>query len=583
MDRPIDRLKYRPVSAKSCRMRTLLTVLILFSSSPVFAQTSPMPRDPATAAKGTGVIRGRVVAADSGRPLRRARVSVTGIGLGASGQKSTSTGLDGSYVIKDLPAARYRITVTRGGYLRIEYGQRRPNEQGRPVELGQGQTLEKIDVALPRMSGISGRITDEAGEPIEGVSVFAMRSLYFEGKRKLVPVSGSSVTTDDEGEYRIPRLAPGSYQVMASTKETWTVVDSAGRETVFGYMPSYFAGVAAPGEARRVNVALGEYVRSVDFQLVPGRAAKISGIAVDSKGRPFSRITASEQIRGLGFGSFRGGPGATIGADGTFTIRDVPPGEYTLETSRYGPEADGPPEVALMTIFVDGNDIEGLLLTGSNGGSVSGKIVSEDGTLPKVSDVLINITEPYRNQPPPLLLGAFREGRSGRTVQDDGTFTVQNVFGRARFQVTVPEGWMLKSVRLAGRDITDAPVELKSGEQMSGVEIHITNRVTDVNGLVIDDRNSPVGEATVLVFPADQDRWYENSRATRATRPDQQGRWQIKGMPAGDYLAIARDYIEVDAWQDPDFLESLRKDATKVTIAEGAAQSVSLKVNVPKQ
>jgi hypothetical protein len=142
---------------------------------------------------------------------------------------------------------------------------------------------------------------------------------------------------------------------------------------------------------------------------------------------------------------------------------------------------------------------------------------------------------------------------------------------------------MLKSVRLAGRDITDAPVELKSGEQMSGVEIHITNRVTDVNGLVIDERNSPVGEATVLVFPADQDRWYENSRATRATRPDQQGRWQIKGMPAGDYLAIARDYIEVDAWQDPDFLESLRKDATKVTIAEGAAQSVSLKVNVPKQ
>jgi hypothetical protein len=90
-----------------------------------------------------------------------------------------------------------------------------------------------------------------------------------------------------------------------------------------------------------------------------------------------------------------------------------------------------------------------------------------------------------------------------------------------------------------------------------------------------------VGEATVLVFPADPERWYENSRATRATRPDQQGRWQLKGLPAGEYLAVARDYIEVDAWQDPEFLEALRKEATRVTIAEGAARSVPLKVGAP--
>ncbi|HJR61139.1 MAG TPA: carboxypeptidase-like regulatory domain-containing protein [Vicinamibacterales bacterium] len=563
--------------------RVLVSLTCLVAATTAFAQQAP-PRDTSAAAqKGTAVIRGRVVAADSGRPLRRARVSVAGIGLGTAGQRSASTGLDGTFVVKDLPAARYRITVTRGGYLRIEYGQRRPNEQGRPVELADGQTLDKLEIALPRMSGIAGRVTDENGEPIEGVAVYAMRSLFFEGRRRLVPVSGSSVRTDDDGEYRIPRLAPGSYQVMASTKETWTVTDSAGRETTFGYMPTYYPGVAAPTEARRVAVSLGEYVRAIDFQLVPGRAAKVSGTALDSKGRPFSRVSLGEHVRGLGFASFGGGPGGPVAADGTFSVPDVPPGQYTLQASRYGADADGPPEAALMEIFVDGNDVENLMLAGSNGGIVSGKVIAENGTLPKTSGIFITIGESYRNQPPPLLLGAFRENRTGPTVLEDGTFTVSNVFGRARFQVTVPEGWMVKSIRHEGRDISAAVLELKSREQISGVEILITNRVTEIGGQVVDDKNVPVGEATVLLFPVDADRWFENSRSIRATRPDQQGRWQIKTLPAGDYLAVALDYIEVDAWQDPEYLESLRRYAERVTISEAAPRTVSLKVVVPKQ
>jgi hypothetical protein len=56
------------------------------------------------------------------------------------------------------------------------------------VQVAEGQTLDKVDFALPRMSTIGGRITDESGEPIEGVRVFSMRQMFFEGKRKLVPV-----------------------------------------------------------------------------------------------------------------------------------------------------------------------------------------------------------------------------------------------------------------------------------------------------------------------------------------------------------------------------------------------------------
>ena len=101
--------------------------------------------------------------------------------------------------------------------------------------------------------------------------------------------------------------------------------------------------------------------------------------------------------------------------------------------------------------------------------------------------------------------------------------------------------------------------------------------------LVIDDQNAPVGQATVLLFPVDAERWYENARAVRATRPDQQGRWQIKTLPAGDYLGIALDYMEVDAWHDPEYLESLRRYATRITIPDGGTETATLKLVVPEK
>ena len=570
----------KPHWSRMPAMRTAALLLCVALPTLAAAQTPPSRDTSATAKKGTGIIQGKVVAADGARPLRRARVSLATVGGGAEGRRTVSTGLDGSYTFKELPAGRFRITVTRGGYLQLEYGQRRPGEPGRPLQLGEGEKLEKVDFTLPRMSGIVGRVTDENGEPIEGVSVYAMRSLFYDGRRRLVPVSELRVTTDDDGEYRILRLPPGSYHVMATTKETWTVVQN-GVESVLGYLPTYFPGVAAAADARRVSVGVGEQIRAVDFSLMAGRAAKVSGTAVDSQGRPFTRVSLSEEVRGLSGASFRGGPTVTVAGDGSFVARDVPPGDYTLTATRTGP-TEGQPEVALMYLTVDGQDLDNIMLTGSTGGTVTGKVISEDGTLPKVSTMYVRVYEQYRSQPPPVLLGTFRTGEQGG-VKEDGTFIEEHVFGRARVSVTLPDGWMLKKVQHEGRDITDKVIELRSGERLSGLEVLITNRVTDLSGHITDAKGAPVGEATLLVYPADADSWFEHSRSIRLTRPDQQGRWQLKALPAGDYLAVALEYIEDVAWQDPDFLESIRRYAEKVTIQDGGTHTLPLKLTIPKQ
>ena len=544
-------------------------------------QQSTTPRDAPAGEepRGTATLRGRVIAADTGRPLRRARVTVASPELGSRSHRTASTGLDGRYEFGELPAGRYEVSVSRGGYLPLKFGQRRPGELGRPLHLAEGQNLDKVDFTLPRMGVISGRVTDENGEPIEGVGIYVLKSTFYEGRRKLVPVGSSSQTTDDNGEYRMRRLSPGTYFVMASTKETWTVVQN-GQETMLGYMPTYFPGVTKPADARRVALSLGHEAAGIDFALVPGRTATISGQALDSKGRPFSDVSLGVEVRGMDFMSFSFGTPVTVAPDGTFTAKNVPPGEYTLSASRRS-DSSAEPEVALMTISVEGSDIENLMLVGSAGGTVNGRIVAEAATPPPFSAIHVFVQESLRHQPSPAVHGAFR--RSGSSpVNEDGTFSAPHVLGPARFRVSVPDGWMLKAVVHDGRDITNLPVELASGQELKDVEVVITDRVTSIAGQVMDKKNVPTHDATVLLFPSDTARWHENAPDIRAARPDQQGEWQVKGVRAGEYLAVALDYVEDGAWHDPEFLESLRRHATAVQLPEGGSARAVLQLKVPR-
>ena len=131
-----------------------------------------MPRDqPPGERKGTGTIRGRVTALDTGRPLRRARINVNAPELQET--RNVSTGSDGRFEITNLQAGNYSVSVVRGGYLRLGYGQKRPGDPPGRVEVADGQVVSDVNFVLPRMSVTSGRVFDEVGEPIAGVTITA--------------------------------------------------------------------------------------------------------------------------------------------------------------------------------------------------------------------------------------------------------------------------------------------------------------------------------------------------------------------------------------------------------------------------
>ncbi len=166
------------------------------------------PRDNAQAPTGTAKISGRVVAADTGTPIRRAQISIDS--RDAQVNRSVATDSEGRYELVTLPAGRYRLFVNKAGFVALEYGQARPFEAGKPLDIIAGQALEKVDFSLPRGSAITGRITDEFGDPVTDVQVQALRYQFINGERQLVN-AGRASQTDDLGAYRIFGLMPGDY------------------------------------------------------------------------------------------------------------------------------------------------------------------------------------------------------------------------------------------------------------------------------------------------------------------------------------------------------------------------------------
>jgi hypothetical protein len=576
----------------------MLAVLFTMLSLAAAAQPSNQgpPRDAQPPAQtGTAAIRGRVLASDTGRPLRRARITLSGPELGREG-RSTSTSLDGRYEIANLPAGRYTIRVTRSGYLPLQYGQRRPLEPAKPLQLLDKQAIDRIDFSLPRASVIGGQITDELSEPVADVQVFAMRSAYFSGRRRMVTV-GPPARTDDAGEYRLTGLSPGSYFVMAALRETWTVTEN-GVERTMGYAPTYAPGTASLTDARRVTVAIGQAAGNNNFALMPGAAASVSGTAADSLGRPLvsRNIMLMQEVGGPGFGMMMLGGNATTAADGTFTIRNVSPGTYKLvaQTTRDTQTARGNVlELATQLVTLDGADVANLSLTTSMGWSIAGTVIGDNGALPDTSPGRFGVSArlvdpdagagPGGAPPPPPPPGAGGSGAipdSGR-VREDWSFNVVSVFGAARVRAIAPEGWTVKAILHDGRDLADTPIEMKSGEVLTDVQVIVSNRVTTISGQLVDDKGAPLQDGTVIVFADEPAKWWDDSRWVRAVRPDQQGRYQIQGLPPGDYLAVAVDYVEDGIWNDADYLESIRRHGQKITLGEAATRSLALKPVTP--
>jgi hypothetical protein len=565
------------------RLCHCLVVMVLASSVssaqvanlPTPGQAPMQPGAPSrdSAAKsGTAILRGRVLAADSGQPLRKAQVQLfaSGPGVNVPAQnRATSTDGDGRYQFKELPAGRYTISASKGSYIALSYGQQRPNEPGKPLEILAGQTVEKVDFALPLGGILTGRILDEFGDPAESAQVAPMQSRTVQGRAQLVNAGRMSLT-NDLGEFRIIGVPPGQYYLSATLRGAMTpYFDSDDRS---GYAPTYYPGTPSLTEAQRLTVAVGQAISDLVLTLVPTRTARVTGLALDSQGRSMTTgsVMVTQRNNGVGFMSTMGG---FVKPDGSFMVSGLAPGDYTLTVTTPGGFGDSP-ELATAQVTVAGQDINGVQIIAVKPSTLIGRIVVSDAAAAQTL------------QPGAIRLAATpKDPESGRFpggpghVNDDGTFTIKARPGPARIVLTGPlPGWTLKAVRLNGLDLTDIGVDVKASEDISGLEVELTNRLTNVSGLVTTGRGEAVTDYFALIFPQDRQEWVGPSRFFRVGRPDQDGRFKVSGLPAGEYYAIAVDVVDPNDERNPDFLDRASTRALRFSLNDAETKTLDLKL-----
>ncbi len=558
---------------------------------------------------GTGRIRGRLVSADTGGPIRRAQIRLSGPEVGV---KTALTDAEGRYDFTDLPAGRFMINATKSGFVPIQYGQTRPFESGKTIELGDAQALDRVDIAMPRGGVIAGRILDEFGDPMPDTTVQALRSTWSNGRRRLQP-TGRTVQTNDLGQYRLFGLPPGEYYVSATmtgsqimraevalgemiasrTAVAATAAGATASAPMSGYAPTYYPGTTSGAEAQRITVSVGQEMHGADIALVPVRLARVSGTVINSEGRPVEGtmvniVARNSDATGPLFGL---GTSGRTDRNGNFTIHGVAPGEYTLQTRdaqvisagegramvftmRSDAGGSGEAEVGSVPVSVTGDDLTHVVVMTARGGRATGRVVFDGGAKPEGLGNMRILASPLDSEGPAMMMGG-----SG-SVQADGSFELNGLAGGRMIRVgNMPQGWMLRSVQLNGQDVTDTGADFRPGEAVSGLDVVLTSRLTLVTGTVTGSNNEPVTDYTVVIFSDDPALWtVPQTRHVTGVRPDQEGRFHVRNLPAGSYYAVAVDYIEQGSWGDPDTLSRLKATASTFSLRDGENKTLDLKI-----
>jgi protocatechuate 3,4-dioxygenase beta subunit len=483
----------------------------------------------------------------------------------ATGAYSAITDANGEFTIDDVQLGEYVLTVERSGFVQSGATFRRIS-----VQLGKSQD-DLVFHMLPA-AVITGKIVDVDGDAMSDVFVSASRARSGWNSHEF-----GSVTTNDLGEFRIPNLRAGRYEIAASpppgSRPPDLKVNPDGKNQSI-YQTTYYPGVLDEDRAVLVDVHPGAETR-INFALLTGRAYRVSGsvTGVPNKGSTAQIILQAKEHSGSQ------NTQQELGEDGKFEFSNVLPGSYVATMMIVTIEGGQPAPLMLrlsQSIEVSNANVEGLRLQPQATGQVQGKFridADQKFDWTQLSVTLLPVEERGGNIIWPGAIGP----PTSSSLNMDGSFELKNVPG-GNYQLLVGArsnnlaDYFTKSVTLDGQDVADSGFQVFS---QTYLDVEISAKGASITGEVVDGNGQPVANATVVDVPA----------AERRTRPDlyqrdmtdESGHFSLRGLNPGKYTVFAFEELQSDVRQ-PEFLTTYETLGEPVELDEGARKNVVLKL-----
>ena len=542
----------------------------------------------------------------TGEPLRKVSLTLRPNGQGG-GSYSTTSGTDGSFRFASVDQGNYALTGERTGYVRETLSS--PGGQTRVIEVVSEKSTTGIELKLTPQSVIAGHVFDEDGDPLQAVNVEVWRYTYPRGRRQLTQVQNG--TTNDLGEFRIANLSPGRYYVSATAQaRRFGAFDAGGRggrnvrgafggaggrggrgevvEIIEDYVTTYFPNLTESANASALDLVAGSETRGIDIRLLKTRfhrvAGSVAGLPAPAAGTDATNGKAQAKGKAGNNGFAPAGAGvmlsltprnsqsgrqiasAAVNGDGTFEFAAVPPGSYYIVAQTPGPAQQR--VTARAPVDVANGDVNNVSVRLQPPLAVTGK-VTVDSTQPNVrlSSVRLTFT--------PSETGGGGQGRNGQAqLADDGTF--QATLAADAYTVDaggLPDGYYLKSVKLAGREMSDAILDLNYGG--GPVDVVLAPTAGDVTGTVQNSHGEPASSVQVTVVPASGSLRRDMNKLVTT---DANGNFTLHGLPPGDYKIFAWEEVETNAWMDRDFRLPYENLGGPAKVEETTAPTVTLRM-----
>jgi hypothetical protein len=561
---------------RSRRFTTILLVATALLSLAAMSRAQIASPQGDSAGAHLASLQGIVIKDPGSEPIKKAVIELIAESQSDGANYTAVSGADGSFQIENIVPGRYRFFVERTGYQETDKNHRATD--GHLLSLRAGQEVKDFIIRLQSAAVVEGRVTDEDGDPMPEAQVAVLHQTYVAGRSHWEQAGAER--TNDLGEYRIAGLRAGNYFVSVTPPPDFrSLIEANGSaanpvpaipdKAHSTYQTNYYPGTRDREQAAPIQLHAGDDF-SANFSLTPSPSLIIRG----SVGNLPPGLTATITLQSRDSVVMNG---AEMHKDGTFEIRDVAPGSYTILARVDNAQS---PMTARQSLQLASTNVEGIRLSPQVGGTIRGRLRLEtsSATRQDASQLFLLLLSGDDEDD---AYSAFHLGDNSATlaqVHQDGSFEWKDVpAGRYVVQISDASAMpdlFLKSVLAGGHDVSESSFRVSSGGTV--LDLVASDSGAAIEGVVTNSKSEPAPDALVVAVP--EERFRSHPERYRKSDSDQSGRFALRGLPPGDYILFAWQDMDGEAYLNPEFLKVYESQGKPLHIKAGEHASVQLNV-----